>query len=42
MSARVALKRWFDPLPHTHVAHDDAIGQGALFCNMLKELPARR
>lgn len=26
---------WFDRLPHTHVALDDAIGQGALFCNML-------
>lgn len=29
-------KAWFDPLPHTHVALDDAIGQGALFCNILK------
>ena len=29
-------KHWFDPLPHTHVALDDAIEQGALFCNMLK------
>jgi hypothetical protein len=28
-------KAWFDPLPHTHKALDDAIGQGALFCNML-------
>src|SRR5215468_5247978 len=28
-------KRWFDELPHTHVALDDALGQGALFCNML-------
>lgn len=28
---------WFDALPHTHIALDDAIGQGALFCNMLKE-----
>jgi hypothetical protein len=27
---------WFDPLPHTHVALDDAIAQGALFCNMLR------
>lgn len=27
--------KWFDDLPHTHVALDDAIGQGALFCNML-------
>jgi hypothetical protein len=31
-------KRWFDDLPHSHVALDDAIEQGALFCNMLKEL----
>jgi hypothetical protein len=30
-------KRWFDDLPHTHVALADAIEQGALFCNMLKE-----
>lgn len=30
-------KRWFDPLPHTHVALDDAIEQGALFCNILRE-----
>ena len=29
--------RWFDDLPHTHVALDDALEQGALFCNMLKE-----
>ena len=27
---------WFDPVPHTHVALDDAIEQGQLFCNMLK------
>ena len=27
---------WFDPHPHTHVALDDAIEQGALFCNMLR------
>lgn len=33
--------RWFDPLPHTHVALDDAIEQGALFCNMLQEHKAR-
>ncbi len=31
-------RRWFDDLPHTHLALDDAIEQGALFCNMLKEL----
>jgi hypothetical protein len=30
-------KRWMDDLPHTHVALDDAIEQGALFCNMLAE-----
>ncbi|MEZ4221788.1 MAG: hypothetical protein R3B13_12725 [Polyangiaceae bacterium] len=30
-------KRWFDDLPHTHKALDDAIEQGALFCNMLAE-----
>jgi hypothetical protein len=29
--------RWFDPLEHTHVALDDAIEQGALFCNMLAD-----
>ena len=28
-------KEWFDPLPHTHTALDDAIEQGALFCNIL-------
>jgi hypothetical protein len=26
---------WFDPLPQTHKALDDALAQGALFCNML-------
>ena len=30
-------KRWIDPIPHSHVALDDAIEQGALFCNMLAE-----
>jgi hypothetical protein len=30
-------KEWFDPLPHTHVALDDAIEQGAMFINMLQE-----
>jgi len=30
-------KAWFDPIPHTHQALDDALGQGALFCNMLAE-----
>jgi len=30
-------RHWFDNLPHTHKALDDAIEQGALFCNMLNE-----
>jgi hypothetical protein len=30
-------RRWFDDLPYTHKALDDAIQQGALFCNMLAE-----
>ena len=34
---RYMPKRWFDPIPHTHHALDDAIEQGALFCNMLRE-----
>jgi hypothetical protein len=33
----VMPRRWFDGLPHTHLALDDAIEQGALFCNMLME-----
>lgn len=33
----VMPERWFDDLPYTHVALDDAISQGALFCNMLAE-----
>ena len=37
---RASVKRnmpaeWFDELPHSHVALDDAKEQGALFCNML-------
>jgi hypothetical protein len=34
-------KRWFDKTPHTHVALDDALEQGALFCNMLAEAQKR-
>jgi hypothetical protein len=30
-------RRWFDDFPHSHVALDDAVEQGALFCNMLAE-----
>jgi hypothetical protein len=33
--------QWHDPLPHTHIALDDAKEQGALFCNMLAELHKR-
>lgn len=33
-------KRVFDDLPHTHVALDDALEQGALFCNLLAERAA--
>lgn len=30
-------KEWLEPdLPHNHIALDDAIEQGAIFCNMLK------
>ncbi len=41
-SKRSMPRRWFDPLPHTHVALDDAIEQGALFCNILAELKAAK
>jgi hypothetical protein len=30
-------KRWFSDKPHTHHGLDDAIEQGELFCNILKE-----
>ena len=35
-------QHWYDPLPHTHVALDDAIEQGAMFCNMLAELRSQK
>jgi hypothetical protein len=39
-------REWFGEQPHTHVALDDAIGQGELFCNMLaareSALPRRK
>lgn len=34
-------KRFFENLPHTHIALDDALEQGALFCNMLVEQGSR-
>jgi hypothetical protein len=36
-SKRTMPKQWFDDLPHTHVAIDDAIEQGAMFINMVRE-----
>ena len=30
-------KHGFDALPHSHVALDDAIEQGAIFCNMRQD-----
>lgn len=38
VSKNTMPKRWLDPLPHTHKALDDAIEQGALFCNILSEV----
>lgn len=35
LSKQKMPRHWFDELPHTHVALDDALEQGALFCNML-------
>jgi len=37
-SKRNFPKRWFDRLPHSHVALDDAIEQGAMGINMLREV----
>lgn len=34
---RAMPRHWFDEKRHTHIALDDAIEQGALFCNMLAE-----
>lgn len=36
-SKRSMPKRWFDTIPHSHIALDDAMEQGAMFCNMLRE-----
>jgi hypothetical protein len=30
-------RHWFEKLSHTHVALDDALEQGILFCNILAE-----
>ena len=34
-SKRNMPREWFDDLPHSHIALDDALEQGAIFCNML-------
>jgi len=39
-SKRRMPKAWFGKHRHSHVALDDAIEQGELFCNMLKQLHA--
>lgn len=31
-------KEWFDNMPHTHIALDDAIEQGALFVNIWRQV----
>jgi hypothetical protein len=36
-SKQTMPRRWFEAARHTHVALDDAIEQGLLFCNMLAE-----
>jgi hypothetical protein len=38
-SKRAMPRAWFDDSPHSHVALDDAIEQGALFCAMLAARP---
>jgi hypothetical protein len=37
ISKKTMPKSWFDTCNKTHVALDDAIEQGLMFCNMLKE-----
>lgn len=41
-SKRNMPRHWFPDAPHTHVALDDAIEQGQLFCNILKEHQGHR
>jgi hypothetical protein len=35
-------KAWFESLPHSHVAVEDAVGQGVLFCHALAAVRAKR
>ena len=39
---RTMPRTWFEDLPHTHIALDDAIEQGALFCAMLAANPQKQ
>ncbi len=39
---RIMPREWFDDLPHNHIALDDAIEQGAMFCNILAQRDRRR
>jgi hypothetical protein len=41
-SKRTMPREWFGDVDHSHVALDDAIEQGALFCAMLAANPATR
>lgn len=36
-SKKTMPRHWFDETPHAHIALDDAIEQGRLFCNILAE-----
>ena len=38
---RTMPRRWFGPVRHSHVALDDALEQGDLFCNLLAEARQR-
>ena len=40
-SKRNMPRRWFDDLPHTHVALDDAIEQGRSFATCWRSVPQR-
>lgn len=33
---------WFENLPHTHIAIEDALEQGTAFCNLLCEAKQKR
>lgn len=42
VSKKTMPSSWFGPSPHTHVALDDAIEQGVLFVNMLRQAHGSR